>query len=283
MKYTQSVHESDLKMVTSRAQLIAESLGIMHYDAMGIGDDDLALGKDFLIELSKKAKFPFLSSNLVDAGTGKPIFHSTLIKEVNGLKIGMFSLLSPDIFTGPQDPRLKGLILENPTETANRIVKELKPKTDLILLLSHLGYPKDVELAQTVSGIQVIVGSHTGMSLLYPATIKDTVILHTPPKGMYAGRFDLAFTRGTSGFYNSATKRSMERNLTNLKLRLGTKEGPKTEKESMQKMIGDMERSLKQFDGKNEFSNAILPLSGRIQDQPEILKLIELFKANFPE
>ena len=200
---SQPVQEQELKMVTAKANLMLESLSLMGYDALGIGDDDLTLGKEFLSELSKKAPFPFLSSNLMDAESGKPVFQSSLIKEINGLKVGIFSLLSPDAFSGPQDPRLKGLTLQNPIETAQRIARELKPSTDLIILLSHQGYPKDVEMAQTVPGIHIIVGSHSGVSLTYPPIIKDTVILHSPMKGMYFGQFELTFFNGSAGFYNT--------------------------------------------------------------------------------
>ena len=270
-------------MATAKAHLLIESLNVMAYDALGIGDDDLTLGKPFLMELSTKAKFPFLSSNVIDGESGKPIFQPFLIKEVNGLKIGIFSLLSPDAFPGPNDPRLKGLTLQNPIETAQRIARDLKLKTDLIILLSHLGYPKDVEMAQTLPGIHLIIGSHTGVTLTYPPIIKDTVILHTPPKGMYAGRVDLTFHSGESGFYNIATKRSFENNLSNLKLRLNAKESSQAEKDQSQKIIGDIERSLKQLQGKNDFSNIIIPLNEQFKDHSEISKRIETYKTNFPE
>ena len=82
----------------------------MGYDAMGIGDDDLTLGKRLFDRVfRRRPNFPFLSSNLVDGESGKPVFQSHLIKEVNGLRIGIFSLISPDSFSGPQDPRLKGI------------------------------------------------------------------------------------------------------------------------------------------------------------------------------
>ncbi len=79
------------------------------------------------------------------------LFQPYLLKEVNGLRVGIFSLLSPDFFD-PTDPRTKGLIIQPPPEVAQSMVKELRPRTDLIILLSHLGYPKDVELAQTSAG-----------------------------------------------------------------------------------------------------------------------------------
>jgi 2',3'-cyclic-nucleotide 2'-phosphodiesterase (5'-nucleotidase family) len=268
-------------MVTAKANLMIEALNLMGYNAMGIGDDDLTLGKEFLISLSKKANFPFLCSNLVDGESGKPVFQSHIIKEVNGLRVGIFGLISPDTFSGPQDPRLKGMRIQSPVETAQRIVKELTPNTDLIILLSHLSYPKDSEMAQAAPGIQVIIGSHTGVSLTYPPIVKDTVILHTPPRAMYAGRFAFAFLSNDAGFYNVSTKRSFENNLTNLKLRLNAKETSPAEKEQYQRLIGDIERSLKQLQGKNEFSNFIVPLNELFKEQPEISKLIEDFNKTF--
>ena len=61
-------------MVTEKAYLLIESSNLMGYDALGIGDDDLSLGKEFLLEISKKAKFPFLSSNLMDEKSKKLLF-----------------------------------------------------------------------------------------------------------------------------------------------------------------------------------------------------------------
>jgi 2',3'-cyclic-nucleotide 2'-phosphodiesterase (5'-nucleotidase family) len=282
-KFTNPVEENRVKKAAAKAHLFIGSLNLMEYDALGIGDDDLTLGKDFLIDLSKKARFPFLSSNLVDVESKKPVFQAHAIKEVNGIRIGIFSLISPDVFSGPQDPRLKGLIIQDPVETAQRITRELKPSVDLIILLSHLGYPKDVEMAQTVPGIQIIAGAHSGVSLAFPPVMKDTVILHTPMRGMYAGRLDLNFYGADSGFYNLATKRSFENNSVNMRRRMNAKDATKVEKDQYQKFIGDTERSIKQLEGKNDFSNTILPLSGQLKEDPQISKWIEEFKTGFPE
>ncbi|MGQ9509476.1 MAG: hypothetical protein ACUVTN_08780 [Thermodesulfobacteriota bacterium] len=105
-----------------------------------IGDDDLSLGKKFLIDLSKGFQIPFPSSNVVDEDSSKTLFELHIIKEIKGLRIGIFSLLSSDVFLGPSDPRKMGLIFRDSLETTNEIVKEISPKTDFIILLSHLGY-----------------------------------------------------------------------------------------------------------------------------------------------
>jgi len=114
----------------------------MGYHAIGIGDDDLSLGKKFLLELSKMSNVAFLSSNLIDEDSAKPLFQRYVIREVNGLKIGIFSLLSSDVFLGLSDPRKKGLIFQDPFQTAQEMIGELGAQTDLIILISHLSYPK---------------------------------------------------------------------------------------------------------------------------------------------
>jgi 2',3'-cyclic-nucleotide 2'-phosphodiesterase (5'-nucleotidase family) len=270
-------------MAAQKAHLIIESLNLMGYDALGIGDDDLSLGKEFLLEISKKAKFPFLSSNLIDEASGKSLFQPYLIKESQGMKIGIFSLLSPDFFPNPEDPRKKGIVILPPVETALQMVKELQPRVDLLLLLSHLGYNKDVELAQTVQGIHLIAGGHTGINLSYAPVIKNIILLQTASKGMYAGRIDLVFSGKEPSFYNVVTKRSLEINLGNLKNRLATPGLPEAEKIQLQKSREQAERTLAQLKDKNEFTNTILPLNEGIKDHPDIQKMVEEHKSKYPE
>jgi 2',3'-cyclic-nucleotide 2'-phosphodiesterase (5'-nucleotidase family) len=280
-KFTNPIPEHELKMVTEKARLIIESFNLMGYNALGIGDDDLTLGKEFLLEISKKVNFPFLSSNIFDEASEKLLFQPYIIKQINALRIGMFSLLSPDLFLGQSDPRRKGIVVRPAVEVAQKIIKELQPKTDLIILLSHLSYQKDVEFAQTVQGIHLIVGSHTGMNLVYPQILKNSVILQTSPKGMYTGRLDLTLTTNETSFYNLATKRTIENQLLNLKNRLNSPQIAEAEKAQLQKSTEKIEQDLKQFHGKNEFTNMILPLTETMKDHPEILKMVNEFKSKY--
>jgi 5'-nucleotidase len=282
-KFSNPISENELKMLSEKARLIVEGFNLMRYDALGIGDDDLTLGRDFIAELSKKAQFPFLSSNIINEDSGKLLFQPYLLKEIAGMKIGIFSLFSPDLFTGPNDPRKKGLSFRDPVETAQAMVRELQPKTDLIILLSHLSYPKDVELAQNISGIHLIIGGHTGTNLLYPPLIKNTYILQTAPKGMYGARIDFAFNNNTFSFYNSTEKRSLESRLNYIKYRLMAKETPEHEKAQWLKSRQDTERALAQLRGKNEFTNIIFPLREGMKDHPDILKMVDEYKSKYPE
>ena len=255
----------------------------MGYHAIGIGDDDLSLGKKFLIDLSKASRIPFLSSNVIDEDSGKPLFQRYLIREVNGLKVGIFSLLSQDVFLIPSDPRKKGLIIRDPVVTAQEMVRELGPQTDLIIFLSHLSYPKDMELTQKISGIHIIVGGHTGVQLSNPPVTKNTIVLQTASQGKYAGRIDLTLLSKEASFYNENTKRSLKNNLNRVQYQLDSRQTSETQKTQWQKAKERYESALKEFEGKNPFTNIISPLSQQVKDHPDISKMVEAYKSKFPE
>jgi 2',3'-cyclic-nucleotide 2'-phosphodiesterase (5'-nucleotidase family) len=191
---------------SEKAHLILKCYNLLGYDALGIGDDDLSLGKDFLVDLSRKAKFPFISSNLVDRETGQVLFQTHVIKETGGLRIGIFSLLSPNFFSAESDPRIRGISLRPPLEEAKHIIGKLRPEADLVVLLSHLGYTADIELAETLPGIDVIVGGHSGRSLSYPMQIKDTVIVQVGSKGLHVGELRLQLAPGSRTRPDSSLK-----------------------------------------------------------------------------
>jgi len=266
-----------------KAHLILKSLNLMGYHAIGIGDDDLSLGKKFLVELSKTSNVTFLSSNVIDEDSGKPLFQRHVIKEVNGLKIGIFSLLSPDVFLGLSDPRKKGLIFRDPVETAQEMVRELEPQTDLIILLSHLGYPKDVELAQKISGIHLIIGGHTGVDLTNPPVIRNTIIVQNSSKGMYARKLNLTFSNKEATFYNVKTKHTYERNLAKLRQQLNSLHASEAEKNQWRRAIENIERTLQQFEQRNSFTMTSFPLGETVKDHPEIKKMVDDYKSKFPE
>jgi hypothetical protein len=78
------------------------------------------------------------------------------------------------------------------------MLRQLRGKTDVIVLLSHLGLAKDVELAQSISGIDVIIGGHSGVHIGTPHRVNHTIILHTAANGMSGARVDLQPTRANA-------------------------------------------------------------------------------------
>jgi len=179
------------KQLRSKADLIIESFNRIGCSAFNIGDYDLAIGVKYLMKKAESAKFPFLSANLIGKNTGKPLFQPYIIKDINGLKVGILGLITPDIQSRFSKDRSSNLAVKDPFETAKTLVSELKGKTHLIIALTHLGLLSDKELARRVPGIDIIIGGHNRIKLDPPIIINNTLILQAYKEGRCLGILDL--------------------------------------------------------------------------------------------
>jgi len=93
------------------------------------------------------------------------------------------------------------------------MVAELRPKADIIVLISHAGEQTDLRLASEVPGIDVIVGGHSHTRIpsgdfvwrsddLKEDEINGTIIVQAHQWGGEIGRLDLLFERDTKGVWH---------------------------------------------------------------------------------
>lgn len=144
---------------STQGQVAIEAMNLIGYDAMALGAGDFRLGLEVLQTRIAEAQFPILSANVLKADTGQPFVTPYVIKKVGGYRIAILGLT--DI--GEEAENILGddanaLKLLDPLEMARHTVAELRPQADLVIALSHLGTQLNRQLADTVPGIDVIVG-----------------------------------------------------------------------------------------------------------------------------
>ena len=181
-----------------------EMMSEMGYDGMAIGNHEFDLGLEGFAEAAKHANFPFLCANYATRNTPLESFvERQLIKELGGFKIGVFGLGIN--LEGVVDPDLSGDVrYRDPVINAKRTVQNLRDfhLCDYVICLSHLGYQyesdqiDDVTLAQTVSGMDLIIGGHTHTFLDEPVAVENpegskTLITQMGHSGIRLGRIDL--------------------------------------------------------------------------------------------
>ncbi len=285
-RVSEPVAQDQMRVMNLQAQAIVEAFNFMGCDAITIGEDDLLLGKANLLEVLRKGKFPIVSANLLDGESKAPLFQPYVVKTIENFRVGIFGLLlAPDA----SDMRFKGLIVEEPMKTAKKVVSELKEKTDFIVLLSHLGYAKDLELAKALDGINVIVGGHTGINLSYPRTIRNTVVLQVGNRGRYLGRVDLSIRDPSQPFVNLKMKEALQKRLGQIETRLQDleKNPVKDQKnEEIRKRFSrhkaDTEKALQAYEQGNKMVNEIVPLGDNIEDDPECQKILAPYLNQIP-
>src|SRR5216117_2968795 len=79
---------------TDLAEFMVRSLVRMGVGAVGVGPRDLRHGVLYLEDLVHRSGAPVTCANLADRGTRKPLFPTSRIVDVGGVRVGVFALYS---------------------------------------------------------------------------------------------------------------------------------------------------------------------------------------------
>ena len=155
-------------------------MNLMGYDAWCIGNHDLDISQANLVALASVAKFPTLCANLVDDRGQLPLRNIPYtIVERNGLRVGIIGLITQELYSLVIQSNLTGLRVLSPEETAQKYVDELRPKTDLVIVLTHQGAQEDSMLAEAVKGLDMIIGGHSHTRIRVPRVVNGVYIVQT--------------------------------------------------------------------------------------------------------
>ena len=243
-----------------KAEQVIKAFNIIGCDAQNVGDNDLAEGKEYLLERADESNFPFISANLIDTASANPLFEPYVIKEVDGLRIGIFGLITHRAKLSTPD-----LLIDDPYETAKRVVSELKEKCDLVIALTHLGVNDDKKLAQQVPGINIIVGGHSSSKLETPLRVNDTVILQAYLQGRYLGRLDLTIRNGSLDFFDAMSV-SIPQNILD------------PEGSQASAGVSDASQEQEQNLERSQYINTLVIMDGNVKDDPEVQELVDEYK-----
>lgn len=191
-----------LPIVTiSRGEAMVKLMNEMSFDAMVPGNHDFNYGTDRLLELKDIAEFPMLAANVVK-GDGTNVFKEYVIKEVDGLKIGIFGLATEETKHKANPKYTEGIFFKDPIKTAQQMVLKLeKEEVDMIVALTHIGIdeesdPTTIDIANKVTGIDLIVDGHSHSKLDEGKLVNDTLIVQAGEYLKNVGIVNVEFTDG---------------------------------------------------------------------------------------
>lgn len=117
-----------------------------------------------LAEFIRLADFPVLAANMLvpesSPLSGIPNLVPWVVTKVEGRPVGIFGIVLEDMpsITYPG----KELVFLPEVDIAREMVDLFTSQgVDRIVMVSHIGYERDMEIARTVDGIDVIVGGHS--------------------------------------------------------------------------------------------------------------------------
>ncbi len=194
----------------------------MKYDAINLGERDFLQRVSFLVD--EQHKLPFISANIFHPDGKTLFFPPYIIKKLNGfkhkgkmipaIKVGIFGIVFKrlQIVIDKNEPQL---VVGDPMEAAKKAVAELKDKCDLIIALAHIRYPQLKTLAETVKGIDVIIGCHDPIYRPEPEIFGDTIVIIGGNTGQYIGDLQLEFDKDKKIINHNGRVVSLNKNIKN--------------------------------------------------------------------
>ncbi|MDQ0493901.1 5'-nucleotidase C-terminal domain-containing protein [Paenibacillus brasilensis] len=175
---------------------IVKVINKLRYDAMVPGNHEFNYGWKHLVELSKEIQFPVLSANIKQTD-GTRLFKPYVIKEVDGVKIGIIGLTTPETAYKTNPKNVEGFQFTDPAAEAKAAVDEIRSKVDVVVVLGHLGQDASstdtsLKVVKEVPGIDIFIDGHSH-TVLEKGLVGDngTLIASAGEYTKYLGVVDL--------------------------------------------------------------------------------------------
>ncbi|SES37905.1 2',3'-cyclic-nucleotide 2'-phosphodiesterase/5'-or 3'-nucleotidase, 5'-nucleotidase family [Salipaludibacillus aurantiacus] len=171
-------------------------LNDMAYDAVTIGNNEgITFSKDQLDHLYDEAQFPVVLSNLKNKDGTRPEWTDPykIFTLKSGLKVGVTGVTAPfRLFY-----ETLGWKVTDPFSELEDTVNELRPKVDILICLSHLGFSEDEKMADDFPSFDIILGAHTHHVLEKGKKVNNTWINQSGRSGAFIGEVCLEFEKET--------------------------------------------------------------------------------------
>jgi S-sulfosulfanyl-L-cysteine sulfohydrolase len=183
--------------VKSKGKALIPILNYLNFDAM-TAHWEFAYGPEHLKKLTKKLNYPLLAINCYRESNNELLFEPWIIKEIGKLKIGIIGIAATIVDKVMPPNFSKGIYFTLGNEELPYYIKKLRKqeRVDLIVVISHLGFPQEMKLARDVDGIDILLSSHTHNRLYKPAIVNNTIIIQSGCHGSFIGKLDLSLSQG---------------------------------------------------------------------------------------
>ena len=192
----------------SRGQDMVEAALLLGVDVM-TAHWEFTYGAERVTELVNgafKGRVDFVAQNLRTADFGDPVFPPYVLREVNGLAVGIIGQAYP--YTAIAHPRrfvpdwTFGIQEQGVQQSIDAVRRE---GATVVALLSHNGMDVDLKLAARVRGLDAILGGHTHDAI--PSAIEvsnaggKTLVTNAGSNGKFLGVLDLEVKAGRMTSY----------------------------------------------------------------------------------
>ena len=174
-----------------------ELMNFLSPDVVTLGNHEVDYGLAHLLFLEKCAKFPIVNANMFIKTNHTRLFQPYKILEVNGLNIMFIGIITEEVLASTRSEEVIGSFVDvwDAARQVGVIADNYRTtRIDLTVLLTHIGFDKDKELASLLDpnwGVDLIIGGHTHTLLEEPCVVNGVPIVQVGIGTDQIGRFDI--------------------------------------------------------------------------------------------
>ncbi|NIM01071.1 MAG: hypothetical protein GTN89_09220 [Acidobacteria bacterium] len=177
-----------------RTRALLEGMQRIGYSVVNVGERDIRLGWEKFATRTRDSGLTFISSNIVDKQTQKPVLPTHQVVDVtspDGLlkkRVGVVGVVRFNPIFSKPGPTGAPLAIAHPAEPVRQAVAEVRAAgVDLVVLLAAMHRADAARLANDIPGIDFILGSYGGLYTQQPEELDDTVLIYAGNQGKRLG------------------------------------------------------------------------------------------------
>ncbi|MBU0975431.1 MAG: 5'-nucleotidase C-terminal domain-containing protein [Patescibacteria group bacterium] len=189
------------------------TIEIMNYlapDVVALGNHEFDYGLPHLLFLERVANFPIVNANLYIKKYNKRLMNPFLIVKKAGFEILFTGIITEKVMDSIKLDKLVGsfITLEEASREVGKICNAYKNNDiDLTILLTHIGFESDIELAKLLKrewGVDIMIGGHSHTILKHPKRVNKILITQAGVGTDQIGRFDIEVDDATNSIVKSS-------------------------------------------------------------------------------
>jgi hypothetical protein len=167
-------------------------MGSLGYDVVNVTPVDLNYGVEALKQKAAETKLTLVSANLQRKSTGKLVFDPYVVRHVKGIRLGFMGVMEEGEALSPLTTEGDDLEVVPAADAVTLLLPELRAKSDVVVLFSHLTQRKTQQLVDEIKGIDLAVSGKDGFVNFKPTEIGTdstgkTLVLEAGERGKYLG------------------------------------------------------------------------------------------------
>lgn len=186
-----------------------EIMNFLAPDVVALGNHEFDYGLPHLLFLEKMANFPIVNANLYIKNYHRRLMNPYLIIKKAGFDILFTGIITEKVIDSISQDKLIGsfINLEEASSEVGKICNAYKnDDIDLTILLTHIGFDSDKELAALLKpewGVDMIIGGHSHTVLEKPEIVNNILITQAGTSTNQVGRFDIVVDDDTNSIVES--------------------------------------------------------------------------------